>query len=244
MDYRRDLYLKYVSDHTKHLYGDVSLEIIESQFSVWNAYFGNFLPKGKEAQILDIGCGNGGLVYWLHKIGFQNVSGIDISKEQVEVAKKLGITNVHRADLKKFLKIKKRVYDVIFARDLLEHFSKEEIPLILSLVYSALKSGGTFVGQTVNAENLLWGRLRHGDFTHDIAFTRVSIKQLLRATGFNAVEVYPQRPVIHGLKSLIRSVLWRIFEYMLRFYLLVETGSSKGIFTQNIIVTARKNEVL
>lgn len=240
MNYKDRFYKKYISTHTEELYGKASLEAMRKEFRVWQSYFGGFLPEEKNSKILDLGCGNGGLVYWLKESGFVNATGIDVSKEQVNEARELGINGVECAELRDFLKDKGGVYDVVFARDLLEHFTKDELLDIVDLVYASLQDGGVFVVQTVNAENLFWGRLRHGDFTHELAFTADSIRQLLKVGGFTDVGVYPQRPVVHGLKSLIRYVLWRLIELWPKFYLLVETGSSRGIFTQNIIIKTKK----
>ena len=240
MNYKIKFYDKYVSSHTHKLYGDISLDLIRREFPVWNSYFGIFLPLDKNSEILDIGCGNGSLIYWLHQQGFEKAAGVDLSDEQIRKAAHLGIKNIIKSDFKYFLGEKENFYDVVFARDVLEHFTKEEILDILISVRRALKIGGVFIAQTVNAENLLWGRLRHADFTHDIAFTKESARQTLLISGFSDVQIYPQRPVAHGLKSFIRYVLWRCFEYFLHFYLLVETGSSGGIFTQNIIIFAKK----
>lgn len=241
MDYRDKFYSKYVSHHTRQLYGEQSLDDVRKQFPIWWTYFGRFLPEDKNSRLLDLGCGNGGLVYWLGALGYENTEGIDVSGEQIENAKRLGIKNIHQINLKDFLKDKKDIYDVIFARDLLEHFNKEEIKEeILEVVYRALKKDGVVVIQTVNAENLLWGRLRYADFTHEIAFTKESASQVLRLSGFEQIEVYPQRPVVYGAKSFIRYIAWRLLEIFFHLYLLVEIGSSSGIFTQNIIVTAKK----
>lgn len=233
-------YSKYVSTQTSQLYGEQNLNDIRKQFFVWRSYFGRFLPKDKNAKILDLGCGNGGFVYWFQQNGYQNVEGVDISKEQIEMSQKLGIKNIQQADIKEFLKDKKDFYDAIFARDVLEHFNKEEIMDILDIIYKSLKQGGQFICQTVNAENLLWGRLRYGDFTHGMAFTKESASQVFQVIGFNDIKVYSQPPVIHSVKSFIRYILWKCIEHCLYFYLLIETGSVRGIFTQNIIIYGEK----
>jgi len=240
MSYKDKFYSKYVSSHTQNLYGSASLAAMRSQFRILDSYYGKFLPKDRNAKLLDLGCGNGGFVYWLLNSGFEDAGGIDISEEQVKEARNLGIKNILGGDFRKFLKNKKSEYDLISARDILEHFTKEEVIDILDLIYGALKSGGVFIAQTANAENILWGRLRHGDFTHDSAFTKESMKQLLTLTGFREAHIYPQRPVAHGPISSVRFIFWKIFELLLRFYLLVETGEAKGIFTQNILVMAKK----
>lgn len=89
MTYKNKFYSQYVSVHTRPLYGEQSLDDIKKQFPAWQAYFGKFLSEDRNARIIDLGCGNGGFVYWLQKNGYQNVEGIDISEEQVEVAKKI-----------------------------------------------------------------------------------------------------------------------------------------------------------
>jgi len=128
MTYRDKFYSKYVSSHTSRLYGEVFLGNIKKQFPVWQKYFGRFLPEDKKAKIIDLGCGNGGFVYWLQQIGYQNAEGIDISAEQIEAGQKLGIKNIRQADIKEFLITQlPNNYDVIFMRDILEHFNKEEI---------------------------------------------------------------------------------------------------------------------
>jgi 2-polyprenyl-3-methyl-5-hydroxy-6-metoxy-1,4-benzoquinol methylase len=240
MDHRDRLYASYASSHTSRLYGEVSLPAIRAQFSTWQAYFGRWLPDTKDARLLDLGCGNGGLVYWLRQQGYGLAEGIDLSKEQVAAGKKLGIKGISEARIEDHLPAHPEEYDLIFARDVLEHFKKEELLPLLDQIYAALRPGGVFVAQTVNAENPLWGRLRHGDFTHEIAFTDNSMRQVLASAGFNKVETAPQRPVAHGLLSAARAALWRGMEILLSGYLLIETGSAKGIFTQNILVRAKK----
>ena len=241
MNYKDKLYSKYSSTHTENLYGELGIKDLESQFKTWSIYFGNHLPKNKSINILDVGCGNGGLVYWLQSCGYEKPQGIDISNEQISIAQKLGITNIEHADAETFLLDKEGKFDVIFARDVLEHFPKEKVIPLLENILKALRPGGIFIGQTVNAENWLWGRLRHGDFTHEVAFTSSSIRQVLSIAGFNGIKVYPQRPVVHGIKSFMRFMLWMLWERLSCLLLTIETGSSTGIFTQNLIVVSKKS---
>jgi len=240
MNYREKLYSTYVSTHTSHLYDAPTLKEIRKQFPVWKSYYRRFLPKDMAAKILDIGCGNGGFVYYLKSLGYENSSGIDISPEQVEVAKSLGIKGIECADIVSFLRDKKSIYDAIFARDVIEHFTKDSIIELLELIFNSLKRGGVVIIQTPNAESPFGSSYRYGDFTHEIAFTRSSLNQVLRVAGFEKVDFYPTGPVPKGIKSAIRFMLWKVIEMMLRFYMLVETGSSEGIYTQNIICVAKK----
>ncbi len=240
MDYRDKFYEKYITTQTSNIYGGLNLGDIKKQFPIFKSYFGKFLPKNKEVKIIDLGCGNGDLILWLQNLGFKDVAGIDYSKEQVEFAKKLGVKNILQGDLKEFLKNKKEVFDVIFMRDVLEHFNKEEILEVMELVYSALSKNGAVVIHTPNGESIFSGRYRFWDFTHEMSFTKTSLRQLFGVSGFEKIEFYSSGPVVHGLKSLIRYLLWKIIEFILKIYLLVETGSGEGIFTQNLIAVAQK----
>jgi len=69
LNYREKLYSVYVSAHTSYLYGETTIKGIKSQFPVWKRYFRRFLPEDKSSLILDIGCGNGGFVYWIQEMG-------------------------------------------------------------------------------------------------------------------------------------------------------------------------------
>lgn len=239
-DYRDKLYGVYASSHTSRLYKEETLATIRAQGKVWGSYFGYAIPERKDARVLDIGCGTGSFVQWLHERGYSRAEGIDVSGEQVKVARKLGIENIQEGDLRETLRSSSGRYDVIVARDVLEHFTKGEVLEILELVHRALTPGGVFIAQTVNGESPFAGRLRYGDFTHENCFTKSSMEQILAWAGFSRIVVRSQPPIVHGAASFVRRVCFFVAECLLRAYLLVETGSSGGILTQNLIVAAWK----
>ena len=241
MNYRDKFYSKYISAHTSHLYGEVSLEDIKKQFPVWRKLFGRFLPKDKNAKIIDLGCGNGSFVYWLQQNGYLNAEGVDVSPEQIKAAQDLGIKNIYQDDCKNYLTGKKEIYDCIFMLHVLEHFNKEEVLDILEIIHQSLKINGILVITTPNAESFFAGQFRYGDFTHDTIFAKNSIRQVLLVSNFKNIKVYSTPPVVHGFKSLIRFILWKYcIELVLKFYLLVETGAVRGIFTHSLIAVAKK----
>jgi len=240
MDYRRKFYSKYVSTHTSY-FGKTDIKNIRKKFPVWNYYYARFLPKNKKIKILDVGCGEGGFVYWLHEKKYKNAFGIDISKEQIKLGIKLGINNIKQVDLFKFLKDKKEKYDIIFARDLVEHFKKEEILDLLNLFYKSLRQKGKAIIQVPNAEGPFGTHYLYSDFTHELAFTERSLNQIFKLMGFNHIHCYSVPPPQVGLISRGRFFLWKIIEGMLRFYTLIEIGSPRGIFTRNIICEVIKS---
>lgn len=228
---RDKLYERYVSTQASESSG-------EEEFLTLRAYFGKFLPKNKEAKILDLGCGSGNFLAWLHSLGYESAVGVDKSLEQIERGKAFGIKNLILGDAREFLGEHQGHFDAIFARDVLEHCAKEEALELVALIQKSLREEGRFVCQTLNGESLLTGRLLYADLTHETAFTWRSIRQLCLMAGFKYVKAYPQRPVIKGVKSCIRYCLWMGIETCLRIYLLAATGTSKGIFTQDILILA------
>lgn len=236
--YKDIIYENYVNNHTQLLYGQETLAHIEGQFPVWRYYFGQLLPPGKEAAVLDIGCGTGSFVYFLQNMGYTRAQGIDLSKGQIEAGYALGIENIQCADLHTFLADKKETYDCIVARDVLEHFTRQEIFEILFAVRAALRPGGCLILQSPNGEGIFYTSIFYGDFTHEMAFTQSSLQQICLNTGFSGVECLPAGPVPKGLISTVRWLFWQLIVLKNRFYKMVETGSSRGIFTQNLIAKA------
>jgi 2-polyprenyl-3-methyl-5-hydroxy-6-metoxy-1,4-benzoquinol methylase len=240
MQFKEKLYKNYISTHNEFLQGDVTLKTIEKSFPVFDFYYKNLLPQDKSALILDIGCGNGNFVYYLMKRGYDNVYGIDISEEQIYAGKLLGIDQIEIANLLEFLSKKKDMYDCIIARDVIEHFTKPEVYDILKLISSALKENGTFIMQVPNGEGIFYTSIFYGDYTHEMAYTYKSVRQIFLNTGFSQANCYPVNPYSGNWKGRVRSFLWKIKIFHTRFWKMVESGSSKGIFTSNIIAVGTK----
>jgi len=215
---------------------------IEHRFPIWDAYYKDHLPRNKSAAILDIGCGSGAFLYYLRASGYRKSSGVDISGSQISAAERLGIPGVNLGDFRQLLESRPSGYDVIIARDVIEHFTKEEVIDVINLIYGALLPGGVCIIKTANAESPFWPRYRFGDFTHESSFTRNSIETILHMSGFQEVASYPLPPVFgYSWQSAIRSVLWKIIRSVWKICLLIENGDSRGIFTGNLITVALKS---
>jgi 2-polyprenyl-3-methyl-5-hydroxy-6-metoxy-1,4-benzoquinol methylase len=239
-DYKNIIYNNYHSFHTKKLYGTVTLGSIERQFKFWKYYFSEFLPIDKTAKILDAGCGNGGFVHWLIELGFLNSSGIDISKEMIDLGQSLNIKNIFKDDIFNHLRSNKNKYDIIFCRDVIEHFNKTDVVEIFILFYDSLKSGGKFIIQVPNGYSPSFGKIFYSDFTHEILFSESVLNQLTQSTGYKSLYVKEINPVPHGFISTTRFILWKLLKIKYQFYQLIENGYSRGFFSQNIIAEMRK----
>ncbi len=240
--YRERIYQHYV--HARpHSLAPATIDGLRPRKPYLEKIIRNHFPSDKDALISDLGCGHGALIYFAQKAGYTNIVGTDTSPEQVAEAKRLGIEGVHEGELMEALRsIPDNSHDVIIAFDVIEHFNKEELLPFVDEVYRVLRTGGKWIIHCPNGESPFASRMRYWDFTHEQAFTRTSLAQLLLASGFSEVNSYEDTPIPHGLKSLIRFVCWKGIRAVLRFWLAAETGGGEKecIFTQNFLTIARK----
>lgn len=200
-----------------------------------------YFPADRMVSVLDLGCGHGALVYFLHQAGYRNVIGVDVSTEQVAEAFRLGIEGIREGDLLEALRNQaSHSQDVVIAFDVIEHFSKDELLPFVDEVLRVLKPGGRWLIHAPNGESPFVGAIRYGDMTHEQAFTRVSLAQLLLSSGFHRVECHESGPVPAGLKSVVRWLLWRGIRLLLRIWTAAETGDSGrgAIYSRNFYAIA------
>ncbi|OQY75933.1 MAG: hypothetical protein B6D44_00530 [Ignavibacteriales bacterium UTCHB2] len=239
-DFKENIYQKYYSYHTKHLYGTVTLASIKKQFKSWKYYFSEYLPENKNIKILDAGCGYGGFTHWLNESGFNNTTGLDISKELIEIGHSLNIKNIVEENIFNYLENNYDTYDIIFCRDVLEHLKKEEVFNIFQLFKNALKENGKLVIQVPNGFSKNFGKIFYSDFTHETIFSEATLNQISFETGFKNLTVKEVTPVPKSLISSVRYVFWQLLKLKYKFIQLIETGSSDGLYSQNIIARITK----
>jgi 2-polyprenyl-3-methyl-5-hydroxy-6-metoxy-1,4-benzoquinol methylase len=240
MDFKKTLYKSYQTTHSVLLYGTITLEQIERNFSSWKYYYQPHFPENKNSSMLDIGCGIGSFVYYLQQLGYTNVQGIDVSGQQIEAGLKLGIQGLKVHDLNEFLSTAQEQFDFIIARDVIEHFTRQEAFDIITKISKVLKPGGKFLMQVPNGQGLYYTSIFYGDYTHEMAYTESSAKQLILNCGFRKVTSYSTGPVPHTFFSRIRSWLWWLKVQQVKFWKMVETGSARGVFTSNLIVVSER----
>lgn len=200
-----------------------------------------FLPENKNALIVDLGCGIGGFTRAITNAGYLNVQGVDISEESVQTAHSHGIQNVMLGDIFSYLEsISDATIDAILCIDVLEHFTREESVKLLMEIRRVLKPEGRVIIHVPNAEGIFGSKIRYADFTHEMAYTQKSITQILLYCGLEKVSCYEDKPIIHGIISAIRRLLWIMLTIPYRILHAVETGSMNVKLSQNILVLASK----
>ena len=177
-----------------------------------------FLRKhaGNPGVILDIGCGNGGLLYLARKEGWR-VRGMELTEKTArDIAEDQGI-DVIVGDFLEYDNPGNDVYDVVVLRHVLEHLPD---PIrAMRKIDSLLKENGLALLEFPNTRSLSyaykrlrknWGLQRSKyppDWRpgHCNEFCRRTFQYLLRETGFELViwQTYSKRPVMNAVYRLI-----------------------------------------
>ena len=170
-------------------------ENVEKGFDTFGKFYRNnylgHLPKNRDANILVISCGYGYFVHLLKTAGYSSVSGIDSDPEKIRIATGKGL-NCRVENAFAFLEDPPGAYDVIIAEQEINHLTKEEILIFLTLCRKSLVKGGTLLVHSLNGANPITGsEALAQNFDHYNTFTEYSLRQILEHTGFGEVNVFP-----------------------------------------------------
>jgi len=240
-DYRQRIYEKYASCFQDT---DATFDVTAAERwgRAYDTYLKDWLPARKDMAILEVACGNGRLLHFFKKRGYVNLTGVDISMEQVRLAKQV-LENVVEANLLNFLDSTEKKYDVVIGLDIIEHFHKDEVLHFLESSYKVLKPDGRIILQTVNGDSPWSSSIHYSDFTHELCLSPNSLTQLLRSCGFDRIEAREQGAIPWGysLTSSARYLLWRLIRLGLKIYNFAETGCAGcGIFTRVFTISGCK----
>lgn len=240
-DWKEILYRSYVSSGRITVRGSSAKEQFQPRRAYLTSVIRRFFPADRASRILDVGCGHGALLYFLQEMGYRNSRGVDGSAEQVELARRLGVAGVEVGIGIDFLRrCNNGSADVVCIWDVLEHLTRQEAFDLVSEIRRVLSPGGVCIGHVPNAEGIFGSRVRYGDMTHEQAFTRNSISQMFQALQFENVRCFEDKPIVHGVRSAARRLLWELVSLPFRIVLKVEMGPGGHIVTQNLLFTAKR----
>jgi ubiquinone/menaquinone biosynthesis C-methylase UbiE len=170
--------------------------------------FLEYLRKGKEKVVLDLGSGPGVNAGYMHSKGFQ-VVGIDLSEKMVEYSsRRYPEVEFRLGDMAK-LPFPRNSFDGIVASYSLIHLTKDAIPAVMAKLSEVLKDGG------IMYLSIQCGESTQGYYSHPLIptdrvflniFSKEEIFNLLSKYGFEAVsqhEKLPQGKVFNFTKLFI-----------------------------------------
>jgi len=166
--------------------------------SSYDFNYSNLLPHSKDAPIVDLGCSEGIALQWLVSMGYKNVKGVDSDNIAIGHARNLlkdyvSKDHIISEDILDFVGSQKDgSIEMFLMFNAIEHLSKSYLLKLIPEIKRVLKAGGSFLVQTGNIENPFNFGLFARDFTHEIPFTKNSLKQLMTIGGFPSENVWVQ----------------------------------------------------
>ncbi|MEQ1850410.1 MAG: class I SAM-dependent methyltransferase [Chthoniobacteraceae bacterium] len=205
-DYRRRLYADYSAN-----FGAAKLLNPELQFPQFEICYQTDFPAAGGA-VGDLGCGKGEWLAWMRSKGCTKLWGVDRSPSDAAIARKQnpGIEIVE-SGICEALREEPATFDLLHAKDVIEHLKPDELFEFLDACRWALKPGGHLWLLTYNAQSPLANATRYGDLTHEIGLTPTSMRQLLSAAGFEVVAVRGIHTCPRTIGGFIRKWMWRAF---------------------------------
>lgn len=220
-------------------------ENIEKGYSSFDQYYKKnylrYLPADKTARVLVVSCGPGYFVNALTTRGYSDVLGIDSYLEKVTYAKTKHL-NCITADAVPFLEQNPNRFDVIFYEQEINHLTKDEIVMFLGLCRNTLRKNGTLIIHSLNGANPITGaEALAQNFDHYTTFTEYSLRQVLRHSGFEEIQVIPLNLYVF-YKNPVNYILILLDTFYTLFFRLsfMLYGKSNRIFTKKIGAISRK----
>ena len=147
------------------------------------AAFISALPKGKQLDILDFGCGPGRDLNVFKQMGHRP-TGLDGSKEFCKMTQQLSkFPILHQKFL--HLELEDNSFDGVFANASLFHVPSLELPRVLKEIHSALRKGGILFSSNPRGSSEGWQGQRYG---HYMEFEESEI--YLKKNGFKILDHY------------------------------------------------------
>lgn len=225
----------------------VSGEVYKDFKALWPYFDSNYhflLALPRDVTVIELGSGSGSLIAWLMERGFSNVTGIDVSLQEVQYANAQGIPLICADAFEHLSSLKVGSVDVVITKAMFEHIPKQAGADLLQAAERVLNPvGGQVVIDVPNMDWLLAGHERYMDVTHCVGYTRESIGQMCRMY-FASVEVVgsvePVRTAAAWLRiRLVKPVIVVCMRFLFR---ILGEGASNVLFENRSIIAVAKRE--
>lgn len=182
---------------------------------------------------LDLGCGSGANMAMVHKLGLL-CSGITLSEEELELAKKFGECFIFNLENGLPQQVKKQTFDLVVAAHLLEHvFYPDQL---LADIRCVADQGAIIVIPNIlywkNRVKLfigIWQYQELGimDYTHSRWYSYKTIQELMEKNGFHVIRKTATGGLFSGNSAVAKHInrkLLKMFPglFGFQFYLVVK----------------------
>lgn len=221
----------------------------DNQF-IRDVFIENYLPacppSSRHLNALEVGCGKGFLANVLHDFyPNSNVLGVDLSPRDIEYAKEHFPGIEFRCE-NIFDVLGENQYDLIIAKAVMEHISKDKQEEFVSRLYKALKKGGVCIVHVPNMDWIFSNHERYMDFTHEIGYTRESLCDVFRLYFGNNLTVLPVSYIWPNKMPFVKKIIFKYIRPVILwgckiiFKFIGEGASDVWFYHRAIMAVARK----
>jgi SAM-dependent methyltransferase len=197
------------------------------------------LPPG--GVLLDFGCASGDLFTRFSELGVKEVYGVETDPSFE--AHNVTITS----DSVAFLAEHKEYFDVIFSRQVLYYFDREDQREVFRNLYGSLKPGGTLIVVVYNGAVFTSRWIYQKDLEQKMTFNEISLQKLAKDQGFFGSSIHGVMPVARTRSG---NIVLGILQHFVRFKYSMIYFSERGKdpfrprhFTKDIALVAHKRDV-
>jgi 2-polyprenyl-3-methyl-5-hydroxy-6-metoxy-1,4-benzoquinol methylase len=192
----------------------------------------------KESKILDLGCGYGSFLYFLQALKYKNVTGLDISTEELDICKRIfGSFNFIQKDIFEYLDSTTEKFNVIYLSHVLEHITKDKIFDFLGGIKKILTDDGLLVIIIPNSGAYFHsGVARYVDITHELGFTDKSLRQVLILAGYKDISIKNY----FGARNLLLNILRKVALFLFEIFIQILGYEKQYIYTPSILAIIKK----
>lgn len=216
----------------------------DREFDDLDLNYGPWLPADRDAAILDIGCGPGRVLAYLHARGYRNLEGFDRDPEAVAAARSRVAARLSVGDdWPAMLESRAAAFDLIVLKDVIYYLPRDRTVSALSAVHHALKPAGRIIVEVFNGASFTGPFVAYKD--EDILWipTEQTVRRFIERAAFVAVSLRAQRPPARGVQRRLFNLAGAAWRGVLRSVYLVERGLAEEnprIFTTKIVATAER----
>ena len=149
-----------------------------------------YLPyfRKSDKPVLDVGCGRGEFLRLMKNHGIQ-AFGVDLYPEYV-VEGELNGLDIRQGDAIQFLKDSTQSFAGIFASQVIEHISFEQLQILCQSAYEKLEDGAYLILETPNPTCLsMFTSSFYIDPTHNKPIHPLTLEYILHEVGFQEVHI-------------------------------------------------------
>ena len=176
-----------------------------------------WLPADGTAPIAEVACGHGSFLHWLKSRDYNRIVGVDSSREQIDLARQVGVTVFHNEVNAWLSEQPDATQQTIVAIDFIEHISKDEMMVFLKESRRVLVDGGCLILRYPNGDSPLVGMNLFNDITHVWTYTPNCLNSLGMMHGYSRSLFEDESAGAIRDKRWLKVPLCRISQAMLGF---------------------------